>query len=244
MKPLRRFTDHGDAGKPYTLSESHIAVRLGTSLFREGRLRAARGARALVSGHNSRKIGAVIMKGRWRGFPVFTLTLEERATCPRTCAHWLDCYGNKMNWPTRWMADADLTPAIDDNLRILADEHIAFVIRLHVLGDFFSVAYVDQWERWLDQFPGLRVYGYTAWPHSTEIGARVLDLAARRWDRFAVRGSNSGGPTRATITIDDPAAAGIRDGAIVCPAQTGKSECCATCALCWQTERNIAFLRH
>src|SRR4051812_1807050 len=105
MKPLRRFTDHGEAGQPYTLAPAHIAARLGTSLFREGRLRAATNTdRVLISGHNSRKIGAAVTKGRWSGYPVFTLTLEERATCPRSCLHWLDCYGNKMNWPTRWMA--------------------------------------------------------------------------------------------------------------------------------------------
>ena len=34
------------------------------------------------------------------------------------------------------------------------------------------------------------------------------------------------------------------DGSIVCPAQTGKTQCCATCALCWTTKKNIAFLRH
>lgn len=31
---------------------------------------------------------------------------------------------------------------------------------------------------------------------------------------------------------------------IPCPVQTGKTECCATCALCWQTERKIVFLAH
>jgi hypothetical protein len=28
------------------------------------------------------------------------------------------------------------------------------------------------------------------------------------------------------------------------PAQTGKTDCCATCALCWHSDRTIAFLRH
>ena len=34
------------------------------------------------------------------------------------------------------------------------------------------------------------------------------------------------------------------DQAILCPAQTGATDCCATCALCWASTRTIAFRRH
>lgn len=243
---LRRFTDHKDAGSPYALEPSHIAVRLGTSLFREGRLQSARFAKEplLKTGHNNRKIGKLITKGRWKGFPVFTLTLEERATCPRSCRHWLDCYGNKMNWPTRFMADGALVPRLDAELRALAGRQRAFVVRLHVLGDFYSVPYVEQWGAWLDRFPALHVYGYTAWRRETPIGAAVARLAADRWDRFAVRTSNSEAPERSTRTLYSATASGSVDGGIVCPVQTGKTECCGTCGLCWQTQRPIVFLAH
>jgi len=243
---LRRFTDHKDAGAPYALDRGHIAARLGTSLFREGRLQSARFAREplLKTGHHNRKIGKEITKGRWKGFPVFTLTLEERATCPRSCAHWLDCYGNKMNWPTRFMADASLVPRLEVEIAALAKQHRAFAVRLHVLGDFFSLAYVAKWRAWLDQFPGLHVYGYTAWPVTTPIGRAVADLAAARWGRFAVRTSNSSEPIRSTATIYSADASGVVDDGIVCPAQTGKTECCGTCGLCWQTQRRIVFLAH
>jgi hypothetical protein len=244
MKPLRRFADHGDAGAPYSLAPSHIAARLGTSLYREGRLGFPKGKTLLTSGHNNRKIGAVIQKGRWKGYPVFTLTLEERATCPRSCAHWLDCYGNKMNWPTRWMNDADLIPTIGRNLSDLARDFPNFVIRLHVLGDFYSAAYVAQWARWLDEFPGLHVYGYTAWQPDTDIGRAVATLAEAGWDRFAVRTSNGAALERTTATIYEAHASGQINGGTVCPVQTGKTECCATCALCWQTQNRIIFLAH
>jgi hypothetical protein len=42
-----------------------------------------------------------VTKGRYKGFFIFTLTLEERATCPRTCLEWKTCYGNSMNWARR-----------------------------------------------------------------------------------------------------------------------------------------------
>lgn len=242
---LRRFTQHKDAGTPYALDRSHLAVRLGTSLFREGRLQSASltKERLLKTGHHNRKIGKQIVKGRWRGYPVYTLTLEERATCPRTCQHWLDCYGNKMNWPTRFMADSALIPRLGQELQELAKGHSNFAIRLHVLGDFFSVPYVEQWVRWLDEYPGLHVYGYTAWPLGTPIGDAVAEMAATHWDRFAVRTSNSQGE-RTTRTLYSADASGVIDGGIVCPVQTGKTECCATCGLCWQTQRQIVFLAH
>lgn len=243
---LRRFKDHGDAGAPYRLDAGHIAARLGTSLYREGRLQSAAYVQKplLVSGHNNRKIGATVTKGKWSGFPIFTLTLEERATCPRSCLHWLDCYGNKMNWPTRWMADDALIPILDRNLSNLAREYNNFVIRLHVLGDFYSAPYVRQWQTWLDKFPGLHVYGYTAWPQDTPIGRAIASLAERRWDRFAVRTSNANDPLRSTKTVYESDRSGNMADGIVCPAQTGKTECCATCALCWQTQQRIVFLAH
>lgn len=243
---LRRFTDHRDSGTPYEIDRNHRASILGVSLFREGRLRSAAFADGpiLKSGHNNRKIGAVILKGKWRGYPIYTLTLEERATCPRSCAHWLDCYGNKMNWPVRWMADGDLVGAIERDLCDLSKAHRNFAIRLHVLGDFFSVDYVQQWSAWLDRFKGLHVYGYTAWPEDTEIGLAVAKMAKDRWDRFAIRISNGPRLERSTKTTYEADASGIMDGGIVCPAQTGKTECCATCALCWQTKRRIVFLAH
>lgn len=247
MTNLRRFMDHGDAGDPYALARDHIAARLGTSLFREARLRSAAASdrSVLVSGHNSRKIGAIVTKGKWAGMPIFTLTLEERATCPRSCLHWLDCYGNKMHWPTRWMTDATLVPSIHRSLEELSRAHTGgFVVRLHVLGDFYAVEYVKAWERWLDEFPLLHVFGYTAWPPQTPIGEAVSKLAGSRWDRFAVRTSNGKSPVRSTVTTYERDLSGAALDGIVCPAQTGKTECCATCALCWQTEARIVFLAH
>ena len=43
---------------------------------------------ALKSGANWRKIGGEVLKGKWRGFPIYILNLEERATCPASCRHW------------------------------------------------------------------------------------------------------------------------------------------------------------
>lgn len=239
---LRRFLDHTPAFEAVkSLAPWHPAATNGRTLYLARVAVADDRAPVLKGGQNNRKIGGRVVKGRWAGMPIYTLTLEERATCPRTCAHWLDCYGNKMNWSTRLLAGPELEERLDVELHELATRHpLGFVVRLHVLGDFYSPAYVRRWRRWLLEIPEMRVYGYTGWPRETPIGAAVAELAERHWERFAVRTSDRPGP-RGTVSHDDPM---CDPDAIVCPAQVGRAECCATCALCWQTQRSIAFLVH
>lgn len=205
--------------------------------------------RVLKSGHNSAKIGKIVTKGRWVGMPIYMLTLEERATCPATCRHWSTCYGNQMHWAWRFEHGDALETQIERELTGLQLRHPkGFVVRLHQLGDFYSVDYVNCWLAWLHMFPALNVYGYTAWQRGTPIGATVRLVRNLMWKRFAVRTSDADG--RATTrTIDfEPNAPRVND-AVVCPEQTGKTDCCATCGLCWAGEKRpavdqIAFILH
>jgi hypothetical protein len=200
---------------------------------------------ALKSASNSKKIGGEILKGRWKGLPAYTLTLEERATCPTTCRHWRSCYGNKMHLAQRMQAGPDLEWRLVREVALFDIEHLnAFAVRLHNLGDFYSVEYVELWGRLFERHPALHVWGYTAhW--DDPIAAALVSLIKRHGDRFAMRFSNApqpfaAGPT--TITIESIAQKPA--DAILCPEQTGKTESCSTCALCWQTNRRIAFLQH
>lgn len=240
---LRRHTTHAKPGSPLILGPGHPAVVEGRSLFTKSANNGRGRGRVLISGLNQRKIGRRIQKGAWSGFEVYTLTLEERKTCPRSCAEYLSCYGNHMPWSMRLQAGEELEHKIEKELGELQNKHQhGFVVRLHILGDFYSVEYVQRWTYWLDRFPALHVFGYTARGYKDPIGIAVRDLARRRWDRFAVRSSNRAlGAHPASIVIEDPAQA---VNAIVCPAQTDKTACCSTCALCWSTPKTIAFLRH
>ena len=47
------------------------------------------------------KLGRLVTKGKFKGYKVFSLTLEERATCPTSCERWGDCYGNNMPFAHR-----------------------------------------------------------------------------------------------------------------------------------------------
>lgn len=212
----------------------------------------AGGQRALKSGKNNAKIGECVEKGAWSGFPLFTLTLEERKTCPRSCVEWLSCYGNNMPWATRFKQGPGLECQIEGDLIDLSAKHPrGFVVRLHVLGDFYSVEYVRFWGRMLDCFPALHVFGYTAHPRDSAIGREVWWLRTTDWARFAVRTSNGDrrdGPATRTIYRGlrlDPLQDVIKGEEVKCPAQTLASESCATCTLCWSSPgRTIIFERH
>lgn len=235
-------TAHTDP-RPMTMASDHGAVVEARTLF-PSTVGTREGERVLKTGHNSPKIGRVVVKGRWQGFPIFTLTLEERATCPTSCSEWRSCYGNRMPFAHRFQAGPDFERRLEEELTDLQHKHPhGFVIRLHVLGDFYSRAYVRQWSAWLRAFPALHVFGYTAWPAASPIGAEIYQLRGD-WSRFAIRFSNgrrSQGPI--ARTIGDRWEIGPHE--IQCPAQTGQTLCCATCALCWAAPgKTIVFARH
>ena len=208
----------------------------------------------LKRGGNSGKIGGMIVKGPWKGFPVYTLTLEERATCPVSCRHWSSCYGNNSHYAKRWRHGPDLEWRLRREIAALELEHRGgFAIRLHSLGDFYSVGYVRMWRELLERHPALRCFGFTARVDSLgdEIAYELALLVRDYWTRtkpprFAVRFSNAPVMTKSTLTIESPVQRPT--DAVICPAQytpSGKkSECCSTCALCWDSTRRIAFLQH
>lgn len=238
---LRRFASILPGNRHVHLSDDHPAVIEGRTMF-PSRVEAPEDRpRLLIDGHNSRKIGRRVAKGRLRGFPIFTLTLEERATCPRSCTEWKSCYGNTSNWSRRIRHG----PAFERMLwGELADKQLehpgGFLVRLHVLGDFYSVNYAELWASALEAYPALHVFGYTARAPDSEIGTVIAELIGTSPERFHMRFSGWGGERNGSIVVNSAS----ETERLICPAQTGKTDCCATCALCWQTDRTIAFLRH
>jgi hypothetical protein len=250
ITPKRRFTDHAELQpeKVMGLPDDNAAVREGRTLFPSTVVAPADSPALLVSGENSRKLGSKVTKGPWSGFPIYQLSLEERATCPRSCFHWNTCYGNGMQMARRHKADGNLIPYLKAELTDLQDEFPrGFAVRLHVLGDFFNLQYVDAWREFLDDFSALHVFGYTAHPKDSEIGAALLDITDELFDRFAIRFSSEEPQAQGATTIwRMPEDDNVRKG-IVCPAQTGKTDCCGTCGLCWAVsakDKTIAFIAH
>ena len=127
------------------------------------------------------------------------------------------------------------------------DHPDGFAVRLHNLGDFYSVEYVELWRSMLERHPALHVWGYTARVDVKDdpIAGALVAVVQRHWDRFSIRFSNApvqlaGCPTTISIETAHQKPA----DAILCPEQVGKTESCSTCALCWNSKRRIAFLQH
>ena len=229
------------------LRDSHPALAAGRTIHRAYVTNARDAARTIQSAKHNIKVGGglpAITRGSWRGMPIFTLTLEERASCPRTCLQWSNCYGNNMRFATRLdHKSRSFLPKLQRDLETLQRQHPGgFVVRLHVLGDFYSVAYVQRWAQWLAQFPALRIFGYTARLPDSAIGLTVRQLnltsQGRSWIRFSGADPDAVNGMSAHTIAD---ASQLQRG-FICPEQTGKTRACATCGLCWQLSRPVNFL--
>lgn len=193
-------------------------------------------------GSHSSKIGKRITKTHWKGRNIRTVTLEERATCPRACENWTTCYGNAMPFARRLIHGPQLERELV--LEVTQSFSSGVALRLHQLGDFYSPAYVDLWTDLVSRLDVV-AFGYTAHPADSPIGKKIAIAAAAMWDRFAVRFSGAYQPksVRRALTVQSHEEAEAA-GAVVCPAQLGKTASCATCGLCWTAEKPIAFLQH
>lgn len=204
----------------------------------------------LKSGHNNSKIGKEVVKGEWRGMPIYTLSLAERTTCPRSCIEWRTCYGNHMPWADRYQPGEELIAKLTAELLILNRKHTqGFVVRLHVLGDFYDYEYVCYWRWALRDLRALHVFGYTAHPPTSIIGNALWWMRRDYGKRFSLRFSNgpqSAAPISRTDYRDLPMIKrDLKPDDILCPAQQGQSLCCGTCALCWEApNKTIVFERH
>lgn len=239
----RRFTAAMSTGHGLVLPAYHPAMRAARTIFPSRVYAPDEIDRLLKDGHQSRKIGKIIAKGHRRGWPIFTLTLEERATCPRTCSEWASCYGNRMQAAERIEHGDDLMVGLAREITMLAAQHTGgFLVRLHVLGDFWSPTYVSFWRDQLRAVPALHVFGFTAHGPASDIGRALSELISNiGWKRAAIRFSGAPGRDLGARVLGP----GETDtDAILCPAQTGATDCCATCALCWQSQRSISFKRH
>lgn len=243
LKEKSKHTPRHQWNFPYLSNES---IEAGRSLFYRNGIRPV-GDNILVSGHNNVKIGRDVRKGkRFRDYWIYTLTLEERATCPRSCEHWQTCYGNNMPFSKRidHRNQEALQEAIDRNIEMLLNVRgrAGILIRLHALGDFFNTDYVSFWASMLTKYDRLAIFGYTAWRENTPIGEAIKATRLEFGFRFSVRSSNDKALAFwATRTTVQPY---MGKEAIQCPEQTGRVQGCGKCGLCWNTNRNISFIQH
>lgn len=205
----------------------------------------------LKDGAFNSKIGGDVSVGWLRGARIFTLTLEERATCPRSCLVWNECYGNSMQHASRYRHGPELEKKILQEIEVLSAAHKQVLIRLHVLGDFYSLQYVDLWELVLREFPNVAVFGFTAHQKGSVLGDRIAQLRERYRKRFSIRHSGFMDEWGAFVYEFEPLQEVKKIGtAIVCPEQREAiwnpkaKRHCGNCGVCWTTSEAIAFSAH
>jgi hypothetical protein len=200
----------------------------------------------LVSGKNNVKIGRTVEKGPWKGKMLYYVTLEERKTCPAYCLNYMTCYGNNMPFASRVVHDKTFENRLQNQVAVFSARHRnGIVVRLHILGDFYSREYVYLWGIMLARHRSLCVFGYTAWRPDSEIGKAVRRVSRMFPDRWKVRFSNARKSKKLAIERSYTWQYGKpRPEGVICPAQTGKTPTCGTCGLCWTMARPVVFMEH
>lgn len=200
----------------------------------------------LKRGKQNAKLGDKVTGKKWKGMTMYSLTLEERATCPSDCDQWNNCYGNNMPFAHRFdHTDPSFIPMLELQLQQLNDKHPqGFVVRLHVLGDFYDGEYILKWQLWLHQFDNLRVFGYTHHKADSQLGCMVNNINRLHNDRFCIRFSDDPSTSFNASVIDASDALKWSGDGIICPEQNNLTDSCATCGYCWSSTKPVVFIEH
>lgn len=236
---------------PVILGRRHPTIAAKRTNFPSTVVTSAETPRVLAHRLQGGKLGQRVSTGRWRGLKIYSVTLEERATCPSTCPEFRSCYGNNMPLARRHRLDRHLMARIDEEVADLtAKRGRGILVRLHQLGDFgqpenpeLALEYVACWRSLLHDHRKLHVFGYTAHPPTSRIGRAIDALNDDFPDQCRIRfsGHRIGGG-RGAFVIERGEQPG--KGAFVCLVENEKAKNCADCALCWQAAGDVAFWRH
>ncbi len=199
----------------------------------------------LKRGKQNKKLGDKVSVKKWKGMTMYSLTLEERATCPSDCEQWDNCYGDNMPFAHRFdHTDPTFKDQLGMQLEQLNRKHPeGFVVRLHVLGDFYDGLYIVQWQLWLHQLENLHVFGYTHHPYASQLGTMINNVNNIHSDRFRVRFSDDWDTEFSAHVVQSRELEYVERG-VVCPEQLGKTDSCASCGYCWSSDQPIIFIEH
>lgn len=200
----------------------------------------------LKRGKQNAKLGDKVTVRKWKGMTMYSLTLEERATCPSDCEQWDNCYGDNMPFAHRFdHTDPSFLPMLELQLDKLNRKHpTGFVVRLHVLGDFYNGLYIAQWQLWLHKFENLRVFGYTHHKADSLLGNMINNVNNIYPDRFRVRFSDDWDQEFSAHVSKTENTVRLLGNGIVCPEQTGQTSSCTTCGYCWTSDHPVVFIEH
>tara|TARA_R110002051_G_scaffold14173_3_gene46222 strand:+ start:3243 stop:3941 length:699 start_codon:yes stop_codon:yes gene_type:complete len=230
------------------LKENHNAIVNATSLYNASQFTirdVTDYKHRVLKVSTNKKLGKVITKGKHKGKVMLTLTLIERETCTNECEHYTTCYGNNMPFAHRFEVNEAFMMRLESDIEYYVKKYPqGILIRLHVLGDFDSVQYVEFWNRMLYTYNTIAIYGYSRnhmtskYAHISAIGYKIIRVRTTHKERFAIRFSNK---------LDEEFSANSRDitdKGITCLAQVKSNVSCSDCTLCWSSKKAIGFITH
>ena len=223
------------------MNKTELAIKNGRTIYTNNVFNNDTYKHNLLKLSSNKKLGKFIVKGRHINKPMYSLSLEERKTCPKSCFHWKTCYGNNMPFAHRFEGNNKLMLRLENEIKLLSKKHEqGILIRLHVVGDFFSVKYVRFWKKLLGIYTNISIFGYTARTPFSPIGKEIVKLRNENWDNFSVRFSNS----VMELSANSENLLGGKKG-LICPEQLDKTKNCSNCGLCWNKNiDNIIFKTH
>lgn len=125
----------------------------------------------LKSGKDNNKLNELVTRGPWSGSKILNVSGIERHHCPSTCHFWNNCYGNNYPFGHRFHIDnPKVQQKLYDECMALPRFFKGYAIRLHVVGDFPNVEYVDMWRNILQDRKDIKCFGFTANPINVNRG--------------------------------------------------------------------------
>ena len=190
---------------------------------------------------------------------VVSFSISANDTCPGKTP-WCEkkCYAKKLEriYPT--VKKSYATNLVEANKRTFSLNMInalkkipknTATIRIHVSGDFYSVKYINQWIKVINEYPNLQFYAYTkSWRVPSLLKAldklhklpNLVLIASTDIDTFNKQEIVPVGWREAYSGSIKP------EKFVTCLVQAGKSDTCESCKVCFKPtlKSNIYFVPH
>jgi hypothetical protein len=99
------------------------------------------------------------------------------------------------------------------------------------------------WRHLLAEFDNLAIWGFTGHKPTSYIGKAIQSVRVGFGERFAVRFSNA--PEWQFSANSADLFEQVKNKSVICPEQTGQTESCSTCTICWAAkDMQVLFQTH
>ena len=105
------------------MNKTQLAIKNGRTVYTNNVFSTSNYNTNLLKLSSNKKLGKFVIKGRHKNKYLYSLSLEERKTCPTSCFHWKTCYGNNMPFAHRFRASNNLLVKVGTKINIYTAYH-------------------------------------------------------------------------------------------------------------------------